>query len=133
MSFMRRYWQGELVQLHSWTRELTFQKPFRLQGFAQLFPPGHYTVELAEVEVAVRDRTVKQMLHCMVPIPPSMLPPGVRTMFRNVDYSELERRHAEDTRHGLRRSARNYRPSPPDHRHLGYQSSDAGEDRPSAQ
>ena len=106
MSFMRRYWQGELVRMHSRTRELTFNQPFRLNGFAQPLPPGHYTIELAEVEVAVRDRTVRQILRCMVPIPPSLLPPGVRSMFKNVDHSELERRHAEDSLHGAPRLRR---------------------------
>ena len=99
MSFIRRYWQGELVQTKSWTRELTFKQPFRLHGFGQPLPPGHYTVELAEVEVAVRDRTIRQIIRCMIPIPPNLLPPGVRTMFKNVDHTELERRHADDTMH----------------------------------
>ena len=98
MSFVRRYWRGELVRLHSWTRELTFAHPFRLGGFAQALPPGRYAVEFSEMEIAVRDRTVKQIVRCMVPIPPSLLPPGVRTMSKNVDYAELEERHAEDTR-----------------------------------
>ena len=62
------------------------------------FPPGCYVVEFAEMEVAVRDRTVKQIVRCMVPIPPALLPPGVLTMFKNVDHSELAERHAEDAR-----------------------------------
>lgn len=124
---MRRYWQGELVRMHSRTREMTFHQPFRLNGFAQPLPPGHYTVEVAEVEVAVRDRTVTQVLRCMVPIPPALLPPGVRAMFRNVDHSELERRHAEDARHGPRRPRRAVlRPS------SRYQPRDAGLNQPSS-
>ena len=98
MSFVRRHRRGELVQLHTWTRALRFNHPFRLSGLAHEMPPGRYAVEFSEMEVAVRDRTVKQVVRCMVPIPPSMLPPGIEHMFKNVDHTELEQRHAEDTR-----------------------------------
>ena len=96
MSFMPRYWRGELVRLHTWTRDMAFAHPFRLRGFAMPLPPGHYAVEFAEMEVAVRDRTVKQIAHCMLPLPATLLPPGLQTVYKNVDHAELEQRHAED-------------------------------------
>ena len=117
-SSIRRYWQGELVRTHTWTRELTFTQPFRLGGFAQALPSGRYKVEFTEVEVAVRDRTVKQVMRCMVPIPPSLLPPGVQTMVQDVDHTELERRHVEDTRRTRRISGfapAGYKKQPRDH------------------
>lgn len=98
MSFMQRYWRGELVRLNTWTQDLVFHRPFQLGGFAMPFPPGRYAVEFSEMEVAVRDRTVKQIVRCMVPIPPNLLPPGVRAMYKNVDHVELEQRHQEDRR-----------------------------------
>ena len=96
MSFIRRYWRGELVRLHTWTREMAFTHPFRLSGFTMALPPGRYAVEFAEMEVAVRDRTVKQIVRCMFPVPAMLLPPGLQTVFKNVNHAELEQRHSED-------------------------------------
>lgn len=75
---------------------MVFSRPFNLGGFTMEFPPGRYVVEYSEMEVAVRDRTVKQIVRCMVPVPPVLLPPGVLRMFKNVDHAELAQRHAQD-------------------------------------
>ncbi len=79
-----------------WTETLTFRHSFQLRGVGEL-PAGTYQIEFEEHDIVLHGHTKKQIMRCEIPIPQSMLSPGVLGMSAKIDHRELRLRQTEDS------------------------------------
>ena len=85
-----------MSSMRTWIETVTFRKPVLFRAIGEPLPPGTYEIEFVEREFVLHGHSKWQIMRCSIPIPQSMLRPGVDGMTASIDHRELRERQAED-------------------------------------